>query len=76
VRILETIEAEKLDSWAIPVLFADTSDYVVVTSPLWQNHYTTTVGDKAWGAGVYTDDANRLIAPLLHALKEHFDSRK
>ena len=75
-RILKTIEAERIYSWAIPVLFADTKDYVVVTSPLWQNHYSTQVGGTTWGAGVYTEEANRLIAPLLEALKKYFDSRK
>jgi hypothetical protein len=75
-RILKTIEAERPYSWAIPTLFADTKDYVVVTSPLWQNHYSTKVGDSTWGVGVYTEEANRLIAPLLKALKTYFDSRK
>jgi hypothetical protein len=75
-RILKTIEAERVYSWAIPVLFADTRDYVVVTSPLWQNHYSTKVGNTNWGAGVYTEEANGLIAPLLSALKAYFDSRK
>jgi hypothetical protein len=75
-RILETIEAERIYSWAIPVLFADTRDYIVVTSPLWQNHYSTQVGGTTWGAGVYTEEANKLIAPLLEALKKYFDSRK
>ena len=74
-RILETIESERIYSWAIPVLFADTRDYVVVTSPLWQNHYSTEVGGTTWGAGVYTEEANGLIAPLLQALKKYFDSR-
>jgi len=74
-RILKTIEAERVYSWAIPTLFADTRDYVVVTSPLWRNHYSTKVGNTTWGAGVYTEDANRLIAPLLQTLKKYFDSR-
>ena len=74
-RILKTIEAERVYSWAIPTLFADTKDYVVVTSPLWQNHFSTKIGNTTWGAGVYTEDANRLIAPLLQALKKYFDSR-
>lgn len=75
-RILKTIDAERIYSWAIPVLFADTKDYIVVTSPLWQNHYSTTLGNTTWGAGVYTEEANRLIAPLLQALKEYFSVRK
>jgi len=74
-RILKTIEAERIYSCAIPVLFADAKDYVVVTSPLWQNHYSTKVGNTAWGAGVYTEEANSLIAPLLQALKKYFESR-
>jgi hypothetical protein len=72
-RILKTIEAERAYSWAIPTLFADTREYVVVTSPMWQNHFTTRVGDTNWGVGVYTEEANRLIAPLLQALKKYFD---
>jgi hypothetical protein len=75
-RILQTIEAERLYSWAIPVLFADTKDYVVVTSPLWQNHYATEVDGTTWGAGVYTEEANNLIAPLLEALKKYFARTK
>ena len=74
-QILKTIEAERIYSWAIPTLFADTREYVVVTSPLWQNHYTTRIGNTNWGTGVYTEEANRLIAPLLQALKEYFNSR-
>jgi len=73
--ILKTIEAERPYSWAIPTLFADTREYVVVTSPMWQNHFTTRVGDTNWGVGVHTEEANRLIAPLLQALKKYFDSR-
>jgi hypothetical protein len=75
-HILKTIEAERVYSWVIPTLFADTKDYIVVTSPLWQNHYSTMVGTTTWGAGVYTEGANRLIAPLLRALKEYFGLRK
>jgi hypothetical protein len=74
-RILKTIEAERAYSWAIPTLFADTRDYVVVTSPLWQNNNKVQVGNTTWGAGVYTQEANRLIAPLLQTLKQYFDSR-
>ncbi len=75
-RILKTIKAEEVYSWAIPTLFADTRDYIVVTSPLWQNHDSMKVGDTTWGSGVYTEEANRLIAPLLRALKEYFNLRK
>jgi len=75
-RILKTIEAERVYSWAIPTLFADTREYVVVTSPLWQNNNKVQVGNTTWGSGVYTEEANRLIAPLLQALKKYFDSRK
>ena len=75
-RILRTIEAELMYSWAIPTLFAETKHYVVVTSPMWQNHDSFKVGDATWGAGVYTDEANRQIAPLLDALKKYFDTRR
>jgi hypothetical protein len=75
-HILKTIDAEQIYSWAIPILFADTKDYTVVTSPLWQNHDSMTLGNTTWGSGVYTEEANRLIAPLLRALKEYFDLRK
>ena len=75
-RILKTIEAERNYSWAIPTLFADTREYVVVTSPLWQNNDKVKIGNTTWGAGVYTEQANGAIAPLLQALKKYFDSRK
>jgi hypothetical protein len=55
---------------------ASAADLRKQTSPLWQNHYSTTVGNTNWGAGVYTEEANRLIAPLLRVLKAYFDSRK
>src|SRR5262245_8901863 len=71
-RILRTIKAEEAYSWAIPTLFAETKEYVIVTSPMWQNHFTEKVGDATWGAGVYTDEANKQIDPLLRALKAHF----
>lgn len=76
VRILRTIEAERIYSWAIPTLFAETKDYLVITSPMWQNHASTQVGETAWGAGVYTEEANRLIAPMLDALKKYFNDRR
>ena len=75
-RILRTIEAERMYSWAIPTLFAETKDYIVVTSPMWQNHDSFKVGTATWGAGVYTEEANRQIAPLLDALKKYFDTRR
>ncbi len=74
-RILKTIEAERVYSWVIPTLFADTRDYVVVTSPLWQNTTRMKVSNTTWAAGTYTEGANRAIAPLLQALKKYFDSR-
>ena len=73
--ILKTIEAERVYSWAIPTLFADTRDYVVVTSPLWQNTTRTKAGTTTWAAGTYTEGANRVIAPLLQALRKYFTSR-
>lgn len=62
--VLKTIEAEGLYSWDIPILFAETKEYLVVTSPGWQNH------------GVYTEEAQTLIAPLLQTLKAFFDAKK
>jgi hypothetical protein len=62
--VLKTIKAEQLYSWDIPILFAETQDYLIVTSPGWQNH------------GVYTAAANDVIAPLLQALKRYCDAKK
>lgn len=75
-RILKTIKAEQIYSWDIPILFAETKQYLIVTSPLWQNHYTEKTGDTAWGAGVYTEEANKAIAPLIKALREYCDAHK
>ena len=72
-RILRTIEAERVYSWDIPTLFAETGEYMIVSSPLWQNNNATTVGElRPRGSGVYTEEAHRAIAPLLAALKNHF----
>jgi hypothetical protein len=75
-RIVKTIDAEKIYSWDIPTLFAETKEYIVITSPLWQNRYTWKIGDTTWGAGVYTEEANRLIAPLIQVLNKYFESRR
>ena len=75
-RILKTIEGERVYSWDIPILFAETKEFIIVTSPLWQNNYTEKKGDATWVAGVGTQDANKAIAPLLEALRRYFDATK
>jgi len=76
-RILKTIEAEQSYSWAIPILFGETKEYVIVTSPLWQNRFIAAkTGNKAWVAGSHTDEANKAVAPLLKALKQYCDAHK
>ena len=37
-RVLKTIQAESIMSWDIPVLFAETKDYIVVTSVVEELH--------------------------------------
>jgi len=74
--VRKTIKAEENYPWAIPVLFAEMRDYLVITTPLWQNNFTEQVGGKTWGAGDYSDEANKAIAPLLQALKAYFDAKK
>ena len=75
-QILKTIQRESVFSWDIPILFAETKEYIIVTSPSWQNQHTEKTGDATWGAGVYTEDANKAIAPLLEALRRYFDGTK
>ncbi len=75
-RILKTIQGEGAYSWDIPILFAETKEYIIVTSPLWQNTYTEKTDDATWVAGVHTEAANRAIAPLLEALRRYFDATK
>ena len=74
--VLKTIKAEQMYSWDIPILFAETRDYLVVTSPGWQNHWTERVGSTTWGPGDYSEAANKAIAPLLQALRSYFDGKK
>lgn len=61
--ILKTIERERVYSWVIPVYYAETKDYLIVTSPAWINE------------GDYHDTPRRLVAPLDEALKAHFRSQ-
>jgi len=62
-RIFDVIEREKVFSWEIPILFGETKDYVIVTSPEWVNH------------GVSTTEARTLYEPLEKALREYIRSR-
>ena len=63
-QILKVIEAEKIMSWDIPVLFSETREYLIVTSPTWINQ------------GHYTEEAKKLMAPLEEALKKHSADQK
>jgi hypothetical protein len=59
-QITRAIDAERNYSWDIPPCYAETRDYLVVTSPPWINN------------GVYTDEAKKLMAPLEQALMRFF----
>ena len=75
-RILKTIESLGDDNAYPPILFAETKEYLVVFTPIWQNNSSEKIGDTTWGAGVHTDEANKVIAPLMQALKTYFDAKK
>ena len=75
-EVLKTIRAERFYSWAVPIMFAESKDYIIVTSPLWKNHYTEEVGETTWATADSSDAANKAIAPLLVALKKYVDARK
>ena len=75
-EVLKTIRAEMVYSWDVPIKFTETKDYIIVTSPLWKNHYTEEVGGTTWAIGDSSDAANRALRPLLEALKKYFDARK
>ena len=63
-RILGIVETESCYSWDIPIYFAETEQYMIVTSPAYINN------------GVYTEEARALIAPLEQALKSYFAGRE
>jgi hypothetical protein len=71
-HVLQTIEAEKWYSWPTPSLFAETKEYVIVTSSFWQNH----VAYPTYESVVSTKEANDAIAPLLTALRAYFAAKK
>ncbi len=58
--VLKTIEQEKMFSWDVPAYFDETTQYIIVTSPLYIN------------GGVFTDQAMKLYSPLETALKNFF----
>ncbi len=59
-KILGIIQQESIYSWDIPTYFAETKEYIIVTSPLYINH------------GIYTEEAIALFTPLEQALKDYF----
>ena len=71
-HVLQTIHDERIYSWDIPVLFADTKEHVVVTSPLWLNP----VSDGIITTAVRTKESHKATAPLVKALKAYLDGRK
>jgi len=71
-HVLQTIEAEEIFSHDIPVLFIETKEYVVVTSPLWVNFVEMEIG----AAGVHTEEASEELAPLVKALRKYFETTK
>ena len=75
-QILKAIKSHGGDNAYPPILFAETKEYLVVFTPIWQNNSSEKIGDTTWGVGNYTEDANKVIAPLLQALKKYFDAKK
>lgn len=63
-RIMEIIDEEKLYSWCVPVYFAETKKYIIVTSPCYIN------------SGIFTEEAKNYYSPLEKSLKEYFDKFK
>ncbi len=63
-RIKAIIKTEEIYSWDIPVYFAETTDYLVITSPTYIN------------GGNYTAEATALYEPLGAALKAYFNSKR
>ncbi len=61
--VLNTIEAEKMFSWDVPIYFDETTEYIIVTSPLYINR------------GHFTDETEALYQPLENALKECFQGK-
>jgi hypothetical protein len=57
---MATIEHEQIASWDIPEYYDRTSQFIVVTSPLYNN------------SGHYSDEAVALFEPLEKALKSYF----
>ena len=57
-RILNTIDAERVHSGEIPTYYAETQDYILVTSPAWINE------------GYHSEEAQKLLAPLEQALRK------
>lgn len=55
-----TVRAEAVQSREIPVVYAVTDEYIVITSPAWVNH------------GYYTEKAEAAIRPLRSALAGFF----
>jgi hypothetical protein len=62
--VLKAIENEKLYSWDIPDYFAETAEYIIVTSPLYIN------------SGHFSEEAMGLFQPLQKALKDYFNLYK
>ena len=62
--IMKTIARLSHHSFAIPLYFDETKEYIVITSPGWINH------------GLYNEQATALYTPLEKALKNHFKKFK
>jgi hypothetical protein len=58
--VLAVIEDEKIYSWDVPDYYAETADYIIVTSPIYIN------------SGWYTEEATAFYTPLESALKKYF----
>jgi hypothetical protein len=62
--IMKTIAGMSNRSFAIPLYFDETKEYIIITSPGWINH------------GIYNKQARALYTPLEKALKSHFKKFK
>ena len=77
--VLKTIEHERNYSWDIPVLFAETRDYIVVTSPMWMNPRFIRSATFENRRVVFDEDmevaggeGEKLLAPLEGVLRSYF----
>jgi len=70
--ILKIVGPTPATSGDNPIVFGETKDYILVSSPSWQNYFVAgKFGRGNWGGGSRTEEANKAVAPLLDALKAY-----